>query len=132
MALQEYIVPSDVTNKIFQKFSDGTKQLYCDRANDELEDLAIVKGVDPADIVTPIHFKLQQYAIHYATSQLAQDNIGFNSKDGFGAEDIYSDLFKREQYLLQNLKQGITPVMFSGETETPENRATRSQVIHRG
>jgi len=132
MALQNYITPSDITNKIFNKFPDPTKQIYVDMANDELEDIAKRKGVDLANIVIPLHFKLKQYAVHYAVSQLAQENIGFNSQDGYGGEDIYSDLFKREEYLLQNIKKGLNYVMFTGEEETPINRAVRSQRIIRG
>ncbi len=129
MSLQEYITPSDITNKIFNRFPDTTKQLYVDMANNELEDIAKRKGVDPADIVMPIHFKLKQYATHYAVSQLAQENIGFNSQDGMGGEDVYLELFKREEYLLQNIKKGLNPVMFTGEEETPTNRAVYSQKL---
>ena len=132
MALQDYISPSDITNKIFNKFPDITKQIYCDRANDELEDIAKRKGIDPVDISVPIHYKLKDYACHYAISQLAMDNIGFNSQDGYGGEDIYSDLFKREEYLLQSIKKVLTEVMFTGKAETPINRAVYAQRIFRG
>ena len=132
MALQEYITIDDVTNKIFKKFNTESKQQAVDEANLELEDLAIRKGVDPADIITPIHFKLMQYATNYAVSQLAQDNIGVNTKDGAIGEDKYENLFKRTQYILQNAKNQITEVMFTGEVQTQSNRAVRSQTIFRG
>lgn len=132
MALQEYIVISDVTNKMFGvRFSDPTKQLYIDRANNELEDLAIRKGVQPEDIVTPIHYKLKEYAIQYSLSIFAQDNIGFNNEDVVG-EDKYDSLFKRSRYLMQDIVNGITEVMFTGEEETLQNRAVLSQRLIRG
>ena len=77
MSLQNYITIDDVTNKIFNKFSETTRQIYVDKANDEIEDLAKVKGVeDLTTIHMPLHNKLKDYAIHYAISQLALDNIG--------------------------------------------------------
>lgn len=132
MSLQDYITVDDVNNKLFSRFNDSTKTSYIAIANDELEDLAIRKGVDPSDIVAPIHFKLKQYAVNYAISQLAQDNIGVNTKDGAIGEDVYENLFKRTQYLLQNIKNQVTEVMFTGKVQTPENRAVRSQAIFRG
>ena len=131
MALQNYITPSDITNKIFNRFSDPTKQIYVDKANNELEDIAKRKGVDPADIAVPIHYKLKEYACNYAVNQLALDNIDFNSEDGMGGSDIYLELFKREEYVLQDIKKGLNEVMFTGKPETIVNRAVASQGLIR-
>ena len=132
MALREYITLADVTNKLFNRFPEATRQLYIDIANEECEDLAKRRDVDPADITEETHFKLKQYLMHFALSQLAQDNVGFNNKDGFQGEDVYESLFKRSQFLLQNLKPEIVKVMFTGEKETPENRSVFSQALYRG
>jgi len=127
----DYIIPSDVTNRLFGGFTVETQQVYCDKANQELEDLAILKGVAISDIKTPIHLKLKDYAVNYAVVQLAQDNSGFNI-DSNSMEDKYERLFKRTSYVLQGLHNSITSVMFTGDIETPENRAVYSQRIVRG
>ena len=82
MALQNYIVIADIKNKLFNRLSDPLKQEYIDLANDELEDLAIRKGVAPADIVTPTHSKLIRYGVQYALSLFSEDRIGFNNTEG--------------------------------------------------
>lgn len=128
-----YITSADINNKIFNRNPVDVRQIYIDQANVEIEDLAIRKGIAVEDISTPIHVKIQRYAVQYALSVFAEDRIGFNSSEGtVGGEDIYDSLFKRTRYILQNVKQDITPVMFTSATETPLNRAVMSQVIVRG
>lgn len=127
----DYIVPADVTNRLFLGFTIETQQVYCDKANQELDDLAILKGVLVADIKTPIHLKLKDFCIHYAVSQLALDNSGFNI-DANSADDKYERLFKRETYVLQSIHSAITRIMFTGEEQTTDNRAVSSQNIVRG
>jgi len=128
-----YITSADITNKIFNRNPIANVQTYIDQANIEIEDLAIRKGVAVADIVTPPHVKIVRYGVQYALSIFAEDRIGFNNSEGdIQGEDIYDSLFKRSRYILQNVKQDITPVMFTGAEQTPTNRAVMSQVIVRG
>ena len=133
MALQTYITIADVRNKTFQTFSDPTKQIYVDLANDELEDLAKRKGVsDLTTIAMPIHHKLKEFCIHYAVQQLALDNANFNNKDALSVgEDKYNVLYQRESYALQEIHKGVTLIMFTGGAETPTNRAVLSQRLER-
>jgi hypothetical protein len=131
-ALREYITIDDVTNKTFMRFPEATRQHFVDEANLECEDLAIRRGVDPTDIADETHFKLKKYLVNYTLSLLAEDNIGFNSKDGtFQGEDIYESLFKRSQFLLQDLKPQIVESVLTGVEQTPDNRAVFSQRIVR-
>ena len=127
----DYITLNDVKTKLFNQFKEETRQIYIDKANLELEDLAILKGVAISDIKQPIHFKLKDYCVHYAVVQLALDNSGFNT-DANTQEDKYERGFQRETYVLQGIHSSITSVMFTGEVETPENRAVISQRIVRG
>jgi len=130
-----YITSADITNKLFNRaysLNPTDIEVYISDANVEIEDLAIRKGVAVADIVTPIHVKIVRYGVQYAISLFAEDRIGFNNSEGqFQGEDVYESLFKRSRYLLQNVKQDINPVMFTGEPETVANRAVMSQVIVR-
>ena len=127
-----YITSADITNKIFNRNPPTTISGYIDQANIEIEDLAIRKGVAVADIVTPVHVKIVRYGVQYALSLFAEDRIGFNSSEGdIQGEDVYDSLFKRSRYLLQNVKQDITAVMFTGEEQTQANRAVVSQIIVR-
>lgn len=134
MPLREYITVADIANKLFNQFSLPERETAVLSANEECEDLAIRKGVsDPADISSETHFKLKKYLIYYAVAELAQENVGVNNKNGsFAGTDVYENLFKRQRYLMQGLKPQITKVMFTGEQETQENRAFRSQRIYRG
>jgi hypothetical protein len=128
-----YITSADINNKIFNRNPVDVRQVYIDQANVEIEDLAIRKGIAVEDISTPIHVKIQRYGVQYALSIFAEDRIGFNNSEAeMGGEDVYDSLFKRTRYILQNVKQDITPVMFTSATETPINRAVCSQVIVRG
>jgi len=130
MSLENYITIDDIDNRVFKRLNDTSKQAYVDEANDELEDLAKRQGVDPADISLPIHVKLVRYAVLYALSRAGEDNTDFNNSDGYSAgDDVYEKLFKRSRYLIQNIKLDITPVMFTGDVETIDNRAVTSQRI---
>lgn len=129
----DYITSADINNKIFNRNPGDVRQIYIDQANVEIEDLAIRKGVEVADISVPLHVKIVRYGVQYALSVFAEDRIGFNNNEGtLGGEDIYDSLFKRSRYILQNVKQDITPTMFTSATPTQANRAIASQIIYRG
>jgi len=127
----DYITSADVTNRLFNRQTEANKQIYIDMANDEIDDFAVRLGVkDP--IVTPIHEKIKRYAVQYAISIFAEDNIGANNSNGISEQtDVYEGLFKRTRYILQNLKPEIVYVMFTGGVEDTVNRAVRSTRIMR-
>lgn len=130
----EYIKLDDITTKLFNRFPEESRQNYIDLANMELQDIAIRKGVGVDDIVTPIHHKLKRYACLYAVALLCEDNIGLSNSAGTydGDQDVYEATFKRNRYLMQSAYKDIVPVMFTGEKQTPLNRAISSQRIIRG
>lgn len=134
MPLREYITTADIKTKLFNQFPLAEREEAVLAANEECEDLAIRRGVtDPADIADTTHFKLRKYLICYAVAELAQDNIDANNTNSLSSGiNVYERLFKRQMYLMQNLKPQITKVMITGEPETQENRAYRSQRIYRG
>jgi len=133
VALREYIVLADIKNKIFNRFPDPDKQEYVDQANEECEDLAILRGVSPEDITSETHHKLKRYLKNYAISALCEDNADFSTRDTeTSSEDKYVKLFKRTRYLMQNQKPECVAVVFTGDTETPDNRAISFQSIKRG
>lgn len=119
-----YITEDDITNKTFNRQTDTAKATYLSHANAEIEDMAIRLNVPIASIVTPIHYKIKRYAVQYALSVFAEDNIGFNNEDK--DNDKYKDLFKRCQYLMQESRPSISSVMFTGEAQTGDNRSVRS------
>jgi len=119
-----YIARDDITNKLFSRQSDTAKNIYVDQANMEIEDFAIRLGVSVTNIVTPIHYKVKRYAVLYALSLFAEDNIGFNQETP--DLDTYKDLFQRSQYLLQEARPDVSTVMFTGEAQTEINRSVRS------
>lgn len=126
------ITVDDILNKTFNRFPETTRQKYVDLANAELIDMAKVITGDVV-IADPLHNKLKEYAVNYAVMRLASDNALFNNNDGMsGTNDIYTELFKQQEYILQGIKNQIVPVMFTGDTETPYNRALRSQRLYRG
>jgi len=127
-----YITITDITNKLFSRLGDASKQVYVDKANIEIEDFSLRLGIPVADIVTPVHEKIIRYGTLYALSLFAEDNIGFNNSKGTSEGDVYDELFKRTRYLIQNVKPEIVAVMFNGETQTPDNRAVRSIRLVRG
>jgi hypothetical protein len=122
----------DMDNGLLARFPDTIRQKYVDYANEEILDLAKRFGVDPTTIQDPIHFKIKRHAINVALNMFAQDYIGVNNNQGVQGEDVYEELFKRTNYILQKSKLGLTKVMFTGEQETPENRAVQSVRIVRG
>ena len=130
---EEYIKLEDIKNKTFNRNNPTSVQYYCDQANIEIEDFAIRIGVSVDDIVTPIHSKILRYGVNYTLSLFAEDRINFNNSEGdVQGEDIYADMFKRTRYIMQDVKEYITPVMFTGEIQTPSNRAVQSQRLIRG
>lgn len=133
MALQEYIVVSDITNKSFTPFLEDTRQTYVDMANDFLEDMGRTRGIIAEDIAMPIHSVLKRHIINYALSVFAEDMIDTGA-DGSRTqtEDKYETLFKRTRYLMQESKLDIVDVMFTGDAETKENRAVESVRLYRG
>jgi hypothetical protein len=122
----------DIDNALFQRFPDTVKQKYVDYANEEIKDLAKRFGVPISDISEPIHFKIKRHAINVALNMFAQDYIGVNSNQGVQGDDIYEELFRRTNYILQTSKNGLSKVMFTGEAETPDNRAVWSIKLTRG
>jgi len=119
-----YIVYADITNKLFSRQTDAAKDIYLAHANEEIEDFAIRLGAVVADIVDPIHYKIKRYAVNYALSLFAEDNVGLNQETP--DTDVYQDLFKRSQYLMQETRPDVTLVMFTGGEQTPNNRSVRS------
>jgi hypothetical protein len=131
MSIGTYITIADITHVQFGRYPDTIKQKYVDEANEEIEDLAKRLGITVEDIVDPIHFKVKRYAQNYLLSRFAEDMIGTNQVP-VGETDIYKDLFERSQYLMRNNKLDVTAVMFTGDEETPDNRAVTFQRIYRG
>lgn len=133
MALREYITLASINNRIFNSFTEDYRQEYIDDSNNECEDLAIRVGVQPADISAETHHKLKNYLKNYAVSRLAEDNADFSTRDTeTTSEDKYVKLFKRTRYLMQGQKPECVPIVFTGGTETPVNRAVVSQRTVRG
>lgn len=134
MALQEYITLSDVTNGVFERFNAQTKQKYIDRANDKIEDLAIVNDVAVEDIAMPIHSVLREYAVNYAVNLLVQDKSFVDNKNV--SKDKYELIFKQTEYKLKELKEEIVPVVFTKLNQTDATRdinwSVGSAVVKRG
>jgi len=127
------IVVGDIDNAIFGKFPLEIKEKYVGYANEEVRDLAIRFDVDPDAINEPLHYKIQRHAINVALNLFAQDYVDVNSRNGTSNEDdVYSELFKRTNYILQKTKNSLSAIMFTGGTETSANRAVRNVRLYRG
>ncbi len=123
---------TEIDNALFNEFPDEVKAKYVGYANEEVVDLAKRKGADPDNILQPLHYKVERFAINVALNLFAQDYVGVNNNAGMGGEDVYKDLFLRTRSIIQETKNSLSLIMFTGGEETPENRAVRSTRLHRG
>ena len=123
---------TDVKNRLFVMHEESVRQTYIDEANNEIRDMAKTFGINPDDIVEPLHTKLVTYGSYYAVMRLSEDFIGVNNNSGFSGGDVYESTFKRMLYRLQTIGNEITPIMFTGEDEDNENRAVVGVTIYRG
>ena len=126
------ITIDDIDNELFVPFPTEVKERYAGYANEEVRDVAIRLGADPTDIAEPLHFKIKRHAVNVALNMFGQDYIGVNNSAGMSGEDVYDDLFKRTNWILQKTRNSLSLIMFTGGTETPLNRAVESVRLHRG
>lgn len=122
----------DVDNVTFNKFPLAKREIYVGYANEEVRDVAIRLGADPEEIAEPLHFKIKRHAINVALNLFAQDHIGVNNDRGSAEDDIYDSLFKRTNWIKQKTRNSLSLIMFTGGTETTENRAVMSVRTIRG
>ena len=132
MATQEYITISDITNPMFSRLSvSATQQVYIDIANDECENLAQQLGIEPEEIITPIHFGIKQYLECVVLAKFGADYIGANQAEVSDA-DIYKNLFDRSRYLMNQYKPDITYEMFTDSVNDRSDRAVSFGQLYRG
>ncbi len=116
---------NDIDNALFNRLSEEKRLKYVGYANEEIVDLAKAKGADPNNIKQPLHYKIERHAINVALNLFAQDHVGLNNHRGGSDEDVYEEMFKRTNWILQNTKNSLSVVMFTGEEETATNRAVQ-------
>ena len=109
-----YILSTDITDsqaKAFVTASDSRVTTWLTRVDGEIESIAQEKNVLAANIVTPIHAKIKEYAMAYFCFQVFQDVFTTNNVETPEMEkyrlklDWYSN--RRTQ-----LKAQLTPEMF--------------------
>lgn len=133
MAAPDYMVITDIKNRLWAKLITPNPEIlqeYIDSANVEIEDIAIRKNVPVADIMDPIHSKLKLYATNFALQQFAADRIGMNVR--VGEVDVYDDLFKRSQYLINMYVPQITESVLTGVGQTNTTRSVSFGTTQRG
>ena len=124
-----YITSADITSQLIKNYPVTRWQPYVDEGNLEIADLyKRLGGTSATPIVTPIHYKINKYINNYINSRFAEDMIGVGAET-INENNVYVKMFERSRYLMQDSKMDVTLVCFTGESETPDNRAVTSQRI---
>ena len=86
-----YIANTDITDSIARDFitnSDSRLDTWMRNTDDEIKALALSLGVSIESIVTPVNYRIKEYAIAYYCFALFQDCYGENEVED-NANDIY-------------------------------------------
>jgi hypothetical protein len=123
-----YITVADINNRHFQQFPEADKQDIVDRANAQLEILAIRRRVQADEIVTPVSNIVKRYLEAWAVRELATDNA-YN--DNYGVESDaskYSKLWYMYNKRVNEYEGDVTYwVLTDTVTEYPQTTAHRSR-----
>jgi hypothetical protein len=110
----QYILSSSITDSIARRFVDSTDvrvPVWLERANEQIERLALTFDIRPNLIITPVHPIVADYGRSVFCSECFLDNIGVNNVETPADEkyrikyDLYIDKTKI-------LRGQITPEMF--------------------
>jgi hypothetical protein len=127
-----YITTADITDSVARDFVadvDTRLTAWMTNTTAEIESIAQEKGVAVADIETPIHYKIKEYAIAYYCFLIFQDSFGEND-----VEVAEMEVHERKlQYYLEKcnaLRPTLTKEMFSVDNAsiTPANRIGGGQI----
>jgi hypothetical protein len=131
MALENYIVLTDITHVHIKQFPDEEIQPYVDEANDQLEDLALQLGVDPTEIATPVPIVIKRYLSNYVVMRVAQDSMGSNGVE-ISAEDMYVVMAEGFKTICESLRKQITPELLMGVSDSnPKARSVSTGKLFR-
>ena len=120
-----YIVESDVLDIVVVRFVTERKAAlvtdpianYLALANEEIENLALQKGVSVSDIAKPIHSDLKQYAINYLVMLFCLDRVGVN-RNNLAEMDTYQIKLKNAKDMINLYKSKITWQSIAGQNYT--------------
>ena len=127
-----YITSADITSNVIKNYPYTRWEPYVEEGNLEIEDFyKRIGGTSATPIITPIHYKIKIYINNYINSRFAEDMIGVGAET-INENNVYVKMFERSRYLMNDSKQDVTLVCFTGETETQENRSVNSQRIYFG
>lgn len=78
--------------------SQVVKQAHIDRANEEVENLALRRDATAAEIAIPVHAYLRDFAIFYALARCAGGRSGNNPRSYHNTEEGEPYADKRDYY----------------------------------
>lgn len=129
--MNTYITSADITNQLIKNYPLTRYETYVDEGNLEIEDFYKRLGGDITEtpIITPIHYKIKIYINNYINSRFAEDHIGIGAET-INENNVYVKMFERSRYLMNDSKQDVTIVCFTGEPETQSNRSVSTQRLY--
>ena len=111
-----YIAAEDITDSVAKKFvetQDLRVSTWVDRANAEVESLAVSHDVQPADIETdPVHPMVLDFARAVFCEACFLDNLGTNNTE-IPDDEKYMRKYQLYKDRIYTLRISITPEMFS-------------------
>lgn len=116
MASANYITISDISHVHLKQFPASIIQPYVDEANDQLEDIALQKGVTISTIATPVAIVIKRYLTNYVVYRFAMDSIGTNNVE-VSDQDMYVVMMEEFNKIAESLKVQITPELLMGVSD---------------
>jgi len=109
-----YITSADITDTVARRFIDATDTRvpeWIERANEQIEMLALKNGVDESYIQTPVHPVVSDYGRSVFCEQCFLENIGVNNIES-PADEKYRIKYGMYVERIKMLAGQITAQMF--------------------
>ena len=133
MALREYLTLAEIEHT---KIKDVAIQSNVDKVNTWYENLALSKGIDPAQIAFPLNPIALDLLISKVSRNISENNIGINPRQRGRAQGQFSDqyqiLFTHYNKEYNNFLQKTTAEIIEGETSDPLDFVGGSVQVWRG
>lgn len=116
-----YFSSASITDSIVREFAshnDSRVTAWLNEVDNEIEALALERGVYIESIVVPIHPRLTDYANNFYCMIVCRDAIGTNDPE-VPTEDKYLIKFNIYSGMVSNIRQTLSKEMFLGFINTP-------------